>query len=105
MFCAWPLNCNIVGAMLKIRRSDETGHAIFVLSGRIEEKHVSELLDLLDAEAKPSEVTLDLTEVKLVDREAIKFLGVCKARGIRLNNCPAYIRRWIEQGSDKSHEP
>jgi anti-anti-sigma regulatory factor len=93
-----------MGAMLKIRRSEDNGDAIFALSGRIEERHVSELHELLDAEARPTEVTLDLTEVKLVDREAIRFLAACQARGIRLKDCPSYIRRWIEQGSDMSHE-
>jgi STAS domain-containing protein len=92
-------------ALLKIRRSEDKGRAIFTLSGRIEERHVSELLELLDAEARTVEVTLDLKEVKLVDREAIRFLAACEARGIRLKDCPSYIRRWIEQGSDISHEP
>jgi len=90
--------------MLKIRRSEDKGHAIFALSGRIEERHVPELHELLAAEAEPTEVTLDLTEVKLVDREAIRFLAACIARGIGLKDCPSYIRRWIEQGSDISHE-
>jgi STAS domain-containing protein len=91
--------------MLRIRRSEDNGHAIFALSGRIEERHVSELHELLDPEAKPEDVTLDLKEVKLVDREAIRFLAACKARGIRLKDCPSYVRRWIEQGSDISHKP
>jgi anti-anti-sigma regulatory factor len=91
--------------MLKIRRSENEGHAIFAISGRIEERHVPELHELLEAEAKPTEVTLDLTEVELVDREAIRFLAACKARGISLTNCPLYIRTWIEQGSDISPEP
>lgn len=88
-------------ALLRIRRSEDKGRAIFTLSGRIEERHVSELDELIDAEARPNEVTLDLTEVKLVDRDAIRFLAACEARGIRLKDCPSYIRRWIEQGSDK----
>ena len=91
--------------MLKVRRSEVNGHAIFAVSGRIEETHLPELHELLDAETNPAEVTLDLTEVKLVDREAIKFLAACETRGIGLKNCPSYIRRWIEQGSDISHEP
>jgi anti-anti-sigma regulatory factor len=90
-----------VCALLRIRRSEDKGRAIFTLSGRIEERHVSELDELIDAEARPNEVTLDLTEVKLVDRDAIRFLAACEARGIRLKDCPSYIRRWIEQGSDK----
>jgi anti-anti-sigma regulatory factor len=90
--------------MLKIRRFDVEGQAIFALSGRIEERNLPELHELLNAETKPTEVTLDLTEVKLVDREAIKFLAACTARGIELKDCPSYIRRWMEQGSDMGHE-
>jgi hypothetical protein len=84
--------------MLKIRRSEDKGHAIFALSGRIEERHVVELHELLEAEPKPVKITLVLAEVKLVDREAIRFLACCEARGIELKDCPSYIRRWMEQG-------
>jgi hypothetical protein len=42
-------------------------------------------------------LTLDLHEVKLVDREAVRFLARCEAAGITLVHCPAYIRAWIEQ--------
>jgi hypothetical protein len=42
--------------------------------------------------------------VRLVDREAVRFLASCEARGIRLTSCPPYIREWIEKGSDISHE-
>ena len=91
----------MVGVTLKVRRSDDNGDVIFALSGRIEGRHVQELAAVLEKEAKPAEVMFDLAEVKLVDREAIRFLASCKARGIGLKNCPSYIRRWIEQGSDK----
>jgi STAS domain len=90
--------------MLKIRRTGENGLAIFALSGRIEKEHVSELRDLLEGEAKVLELALDLEEVRLVDREAVRFLAACEARGIRLKNCPSYVREWIEQGGI-SHEP
>jgi hypothetical protein len=91
--------------MLKIRRSEETGPAIFALSGRIEEKHVPELQELFEPEAEVAVITLDLQEVRLVDRGVVKFLAACEARGIKLKNCPPYIREWIETGSEKSHEP
>lgn len=90
--------------MLRIRRSEDKGCAIFALSGRIEEMHVSELQRLFEAEREAADITLDLEEVKLVDREAVKFLAACKARGIKLKQCPSYIREWIETGSDTSHE-
>jgi anti-anti-sigma regulatory factor len=90
--------------MLKIRRSGDKELAIFALSGRIEKEHVSELQELLESEAKVAELTLDLEEVRLVDREAVRFLAACEARGIRLKNCPSYVRQWIQTGGT-SHEP
>jgi|SRR5580658_2122884 hypothetical protein len=95
-----PKNAN----MLRIRRSEDKGHAVFALSGRIEKMDVSEIQKLFEAEANVAGITLDLEEVKLVDREVVRFLASCKARGIRLRNCPSYIREWIETGSDANHE-
>lgn len=93
--------------MLKIRRSEDEdkGSTIFALSGRIEEKDVSEIQKLFEAEAQAADITLDLEEVKLVDRGAVRYLAACEARGIKLENCPSYIREWIETGSDTNHEP
>lgn len=88
--------------MLKIRRSEYNGITIFALSGRIEEQHVSELQELLTGEGEAAELALDLEEVKLVDREVVRFLAACEARGIRLRNCPSYVREWIETGGNKS---
>jgi hypothetical protein len=90
--------------LLRIRRSEEDGQVIFDLSGRIEEKDVPELRRLLDAEADRTGLTLNLEEVRLVDREAVRFLADCEARRIKLKNCPSYIREWIEKGDETSHE-
>jgi hypothetical protein len=38
---------------------------------------------------------LDLREITLVDREAVSYLALCEFRGIRLRNCPPYVREWI----------
>jgi anti-anti-sigma regulatory factor len=86
--------------MLKIRRSEDGGLAIFALSGRIEEEHVSELQELLAGEVEFAKITLDLEEVRLVDREVVRFLAACEARGIRLRNCPSYVREWIATGRE-----
>jgi anti-anti-sigma regulatory factor len=88
--------------MLKIRRSEDNGIAVLALSGRIEEHHVPELQELLGSEAEVSRIVFDLEEVRLVDREAVRFLAGCEARGIRLRNCPSYVREWIETGGNKS---
>jgi hypothetical protein len=86
--------------MLKITRVQQHEAVIFALSGRIEEAHVSELEQLLEGEQVPN-VVLDLAEVKLVDRQVVKFLASCEARGIRLRNCPSYVREWLGKRSDQ----
>ena len=63
-----------------------------------------ELQQLVNAEPDWASLTLDLREVRLVDREAVRFLAACEAKGIQLQYCPLYIREWIEKGSDTNHE-
>jgi hypothetical protein len=83
--------------MLKIQRSATGAFVLFTLSGRIQAADVAELQRLFDLEANTQTLTLDLHEVKLVDREAVQFLARCEAEGITLVHCRAYIRAWIEQ--------
>jgi hypothetical protein len=42
-------------------------------------------------------VSIDLAEVLLADREAVRFLALSEAHGIELKNCPAYIREWVSR--------
>ena len=51
--------------------------------------------DLLTKETDP--VALDLGEVILADREAVKFLATLDARGVGLRNCPGFIREWMRR--------
>jgi hypothetical protein len=83
--------------MSKIQRSATGAVVRFTLSGRIQAAEVAELQRLLDLEANQQHLTLELHEVKLVDREAVRFLARCEAAGITLVHCPAYIREWIER--------
>ena len=39
----------------------------------------------------------DLRDVRLADREAMRFLRGCEADGMKLENCPAYIREWLDR--------
>jgi anti-anti-sigma regulatory factor len=87
--------------LLKIGRPEGAGPAIFCLSGRISGSDVPELQKVIEAESKVAGITLDLQEVRLVDREAVRFLAACEARGIKLRNCAPYIREWIKTGSEK----
>jgi hypothetical protein len=80
--------------MLRIQKqSNEKNSVTFSLSGRIESRHVDDLRRLLESEN--GNISLDLGEVKLVDREAVKFLSSCEQRGIELRNCPPYVHQWI----------
>jgi hypothetical protein len=40
-------------------------------------------------------VAIDLAEVELANRDAVRLLGQAEAEGIELRSCPAYIREWI----------
>jgi len=81
--------------MLKIQRSEHGESVRFMLSGRIEAEHLPELRRLIELEDRGRELTFDLQEVRLVDREALHFLAQCAAAGATLENCPAYVREWL----------
>ncbi|MGD0826774.1 MAG: hypothetical protein ABSA09_01625 [Desulfobaccales bacterium] len=82
---------------LKIQRSAKEDSAIFTLSGRINAEEVPELQRLFKAEGQDHHIVLDLKEVKLVDLDTVRFLARCEGNGAQLENCPAYIREWIEK--------
>jgi hypothetical protein len=82
---------------LRIERSVESEEVVFKLTGRIQVEDVPELLTLLRCDSRKCRIVLDLEQVKLVDRDAVLFLALKEAFGIRLRNCSAYIRQWIDQ--------
>ena len=65
------------------------------VSGRIDAEDVQTLRDLLDQEN--SKVAIDLREVALINREAIRFLARREANGVELRNCADYIREWVDR--------
>jgi hypothetical protein len=81
--------------MLKIQRASN-GVGAFSVSGRIEMEDIAELQRLIGSEEPGQGITLDLQDVTLVDRDAVKFLAHWEADSIKLENCPAYIRKWID---------
>jgi len=66
---------------------------VLCISGRITGQHVEMLRDLLEEEADA--LAIDLKNVSLVDREAVKLLACCETNGTELRNCPLYIREWV----------
>jgi len=88
--------------MLRILRKADKGFVIFTLSGRIANENLEELQKLFREELVERRLVLDLKEVKLVDRDSIKFLARYENNGVRLDNCPAFIREWImKEGEPK----
>jgi anti-anti-sigma regulatory factor len=82
-------------ALVRIQRTIDRP-VVFTVSGRLDAENVSELRQLMEAEPAGALVVLDLMDLVLADRDAIRYLRDCEA-GDRtvLRNCPAYIRVWM----------
>jgi anti-anti-sigma regulatory factor len=81
--------------MLRIQKSAREGDVVFALSGRIQIEHLAELEALFEGKPERRAVVFDLTDITLIDQSGVQFLASCEANGVRLENCPAYIREWI----------
>jgi anti-anti-sigma regulatory factor len=73
---------------------------VFVLSGRIEKQAIAELRRLFELQANHRRIVIDLKDVSVVDRDALHFFAACEADGVKLENCAAYIREWMEREKD-----
>lgn len=80
--------------MFKLQRVIESGIVKLIVIGRIDAAQLPDLQDLVLSESA-HDVVLDLLEVTLVDSEVVRFLVQCETNGLRLANCPAYIREWM----------
>jgi hypothetical protein len=86
--------------MLKIHRTSGRT-VVFTISGHLHADSVTELCQLVDAEPAGSVLVLDLTDLVLADRDAVRFLRENEARGrVVLRNCPAYVRTWMAGEND-----
>lgn len=83
------------GVTHRIERSTTRRGVTFLLSGDMDNRHVADLEALMTAESN-GQISLDLVDVTLVDREAMTFLARVEAAGAVLVNCPEYVRRWID---------
>jgi hypothetical protein len=85
----------------RIRRSDGADGPVFGLSGEMDAEHAARLESMI-GDAPYGSILLDLKEVTLVAREAVRFLARAQARGIRIAHCPDYVRSWIAAERDAS---
>jgi anti-anti-sigma regulatory factor len=86
--------------MLKILRTTDS-NIVFTAIGRLEAENMADVRRLLAAEPPGPLVLLDLTDVVLIDRDAVRFLRTCERDGIVLRNCPRYIRAWMEREEEQ----
>ena len=95
-----PPLLSTAGMTLRIESvSDEHGTTIRLI-GRMQAQHVEELKAQIGASG--ARVVLDLEELSLVDIDAVRFLGTCRAGRISIVHCPPYIYDWMakERGRD-----
>lgn len=80
---------------LRIQKSGDDPWVVFTLCGRIEADHLPELEALLKSASAEHKPVLDLQQVKLVDRDVVRYLAQIEQTRANLRNCPAFIRQWI----------
>jgi hypothetical protein len=64
----------------------------------METEQIAELKELFDTDYR--NIILDLGDLRLADRDAVRFLRACEADGMKLENCPAYVREWMDREKD-----
>ena len=74
------------------------GITVFTLSGRKKAEEVAELKVLFDVDYRT--IVLDLRDVRLADRDSVRFLRDCEADGMKFENCPGYVREWMDREED-----
>jgi hypothetical protein len=84
----------------RIESAARGGFTVFVLSGRIEKQAIAELRRLFEMQPDHCAIVLDLKDVSVVDRDTLHFFAGCEADGVKLENCAAYIREWMEREKD-----
>ncbi len=81
-----------------IELSNPAGPAILAVSGHMNAEALAELRQSIDdGKRKGGRVVVDLSEVTLMDRVAVRFLAGQPEGGVELVNCPPYIERWISR--------
>lgn len=73
---------------------------VFLLSGQIERQAIAELETLFECVTDYRDIVLDLKDVSVIDRDVMRFLVLCEADGVKLENCASYIREWMEREKD-----
>ncbi len=79
----------------RIQTSVNEETVTFIVSGRLDVDGIGELKRMLEEYREGDSLALDLEELGLVDRFVIRSLTAFERAGVRLVNCPPYVRDWI----------
>jgi hypothetical protein len=79
--------------MLRIEKDSDGSVTRLRLSGRIESDHIAYVRSAMSDGG--AHTILDLSDVTLVDLEAVRFLISVEDEGTELFQCPPYVREWM----------
>ncbi len=85
----------------RIERTVQPDATVFLVSGTMDTAHALQLEALVRDEDE-ARILVDLREITLVDRDAIRFLARMEASGLGLLNCPDYVRRSIRRREQRA---
>jgi hypothetical protein len=88
---------------LKIKRIAGKRETRICLSGQLRSENVGQVK--AEVPRGGARVALDLSEVDLVDIDAVRFLNMCESAGLSILHCSPYIREWMlqERSQAKDH--
>ncbi len=85
--------------------STQSDSLTLAIAGKVSQEALPEIALLIDHGRRDHEkVLLDLSEVTLLDPAAAQFFADLFQGGVRLVNCPGYLRRWIVRDNDESED-
>src|ERR1700682_509332 len=95
-----------VGDMTMCRMTESSSSAgcmILALEGRVGADALPEITrQIKNGKHNRRQVALDLGEVTLLDRAAVRFLAGQLRHGVELMNCPVYLKHWIAREAGRA---
>ncbi len=90
--------------MLKIESTCDTEKGLPVaLAGSLDADHLIELEDLVRRAARDGQrLFFDLSQIRMVDRQAVAFLATGAGCEAHLTGCPTWLRKWLD-AEDRHH--
>jgi ABC-type transporter Mla MlaB component len=81
--------------MLRIERISVSDGTRFCLSGELRSAELHEVRTEI-GKVMP-QITLDLTELSVVDFDSVRWLVACESAGFKVENSAPYIHEWMLQ--------